>query len=117
MGVARNLNLGWYIEFPEKTKIGKVEERLTEQGFKHPDDYIIGIDPINGRQNHIAVPDYQNLTLKIDDEDDTMVICWDQIERMRMTCPEPLIKYVNDVNSIFGDGFATLKFGLIQWYN
>lgn len=117
MGVYRNLNFGWYVEFPEGTSIWRVSEEMDKHGFKYAEDFVIGIDPITGRQNHIGVPNYDNLTLRIDDGDDTLVLRWDQIERMRMVRPEPLIQYVNNVNSIYGDDFAAVKFGLIQWFN
>ena len=117
MGVERNLNLGWYVEFPEGTSIWRVNETLNENGLKYVEDFVIGIDPITGRQHHIGVPNYDNLSLHIDDGDDTLVLRWDQIERMRTTWPAPLIQYVNDVNCIYGDDFATVRFGLIQWYN
>lgn len=117
MGVRRNLNFGWYVEFPDYTRIWEVAEQLTKHGLHYAEDFVIGIDPMTGTQNHIGVPNYDNLSLRIDDGDDTMVLRWDQIERMRMVRPEPLIQYVNDVNSIYGDDFAAVKFGLIQWFN
>lgn len=117
MGVDRNLNFGWYVEFPEGTSIWRVNETLNERGFRYAEDYTVGIDPICGKMNHIGIPNYDNLTLRIDDGDDTLVLRWDQIERIRMARPEPLIQYVNNVNSIYGDDFASVKFGLIQWFN
>lgn len=117
MGVERNLNFGWYVEFPEGTSVWCVNEKLDEHGFKYGEYYTVGIDPICGEMDHIGIPIYDNLTLRIDDDDDTLVLRWGQIERMRATHPAPLIQYANDVNSIYGDDFATVKFGLIHWFN
>lgn len=117
MGVERHLNFGFYIETPEGSNFWKIAESLEAAGFKYKEDFVVGIDPITGRQNHIGVPNYDNLTLSIDDGDDTLVLRWDQIERMRMARPEPLFQYVRDVNSIYGDDFAIVKFGLIHWFN
>jgi hypothetical protein len=116
MGVYRHLNIGWYVEFPKGTNVHDVEEKMMENGFRY-EELLIGIDPICGDLNHIAVPNFKDLTLSINSDDDTTIIRWDRLVGLERKRPDKLVEYINNVNSVYGDDFATLRFGVIQWFN
>ena len=110
MSVDTNLHLGWVVVLEEGSNPYDKIDQMDSKWM----DFIVGTDPMCGRNNHVCI--VQGFNKHIPDDGEGFFL-----EGKDMGVPDEIpakiTEFLQEYRETHGDDSIVLKYGLLQWFN